>query len=102
MIQIPQEILNEFDKFLRKENVEAGKQVFFRKWLRYYLDFCHKYKHDSKSPDSLPLFINKLRDKKQSRQQQKQAFDSITIYYKIFNVYPDWSKKTAPEKVKEK
>ncbi|MCK5096701.1 MAG: integron integrase, partial [Desulfobacteraceae bacterium] len=68
---------------------------------RYYLDFCHKYKHNPQTSESLPKFINKLRDKKQSKQQQKQAFDSIIIYYKIFNIYPDWSKKAGKDEVKE-
>ena len=106
MIQIPQDIIQQFDALLRKENIATQKYDYFRKWLRYYLDFCHKYKHDPKLPDSLPLFINKLRDKKQAKQQQKQAFDSIIIYYKIFNIYPDWPKegqpkKTASERIKE-
>jgi integron integrase len=102
MIQIPQEILIKFDKLLEEESVVIEKQVFFRKWLKYYLDFCEKYKHHPKKVGSLPLFINKLRDKKQSKQQQKQAFDSIIIYYKIFNIYPDWSKKEVSKEINEK
>lgn len=69
--------------------------------MRYYLDFCHKYKHDPQNIDSLPLFINKLRDKKQSRQQQKQAYNSVLIYFKIFNIHPDWSQKEEAREVKE-
>jgi site-specific recombinase XerD len=69
--------------------------------LRYYLNFCHKYNHDPKQTESLPEFINTLRDKKQSKQQQKQAFDSIIIYYKLFNIYPAWPNKTGDNEVKE-
>ena len=90
MKKIPQEFLKLFDAQLIKNSVPSEKHSFCRKWLRYYIDFCFKYGHSSKKPDSLPLFINKLREKKQSRQQQKQAYDSILIYYSMFDIFPDW------------
>ena len=101
MIKIPQQIIQQFDTLLDKEKISFDKQNYYRKWLRYYLDFCYKYNHDPKQTESLPEFINKLRDKKQSKQQQKQAFDSIIIYYKLFNIYPAWSNKTGDNEVKE-
>ena len=102
MIQIPQEIIQQFNALLKKEKIDDDDYDYYKKWLRYYLDFCHKYKHDSRAVDSLPLFINKLRDKKQSKKLQKQAFDSIIVYYKMFNIYPDWSKKAGNNEIKEK
>ncbi|MCK5543129.1 MAG: integron integrase [Desulfobacterales bacterium] len=91
----------QFEIWLDKEKIPSDRYDLYKKWLRYYLDFCHKYKHNPQTSESLPKFINKLRDKKQSKQQQKQAFDSIIIYYKIFNIYPDWSKKAGKDEVKE-
>jgi len=102
MIKIPQEILQKFEILLGQNGIPANKHNFFKKWLRYYLDFCQKYKHQSKNIDSLPLFINKLRVKKQSKRQQKQAYDAILIYYKIFNIHPVWSHKEKSGAVKEK
>lgn len=93
MIQISQGLLQQFDKLLDDEHVLLDKRKYYKKWLRYYFDFCLKYEHVPEKPESLPAFINKLREKKQSRPQQKQAFDTIILYYKIFNIYPDWSKK---------
>jgi len=52
----------------------------YRKWLRYYLDFCQKYGFQSDTK-SLPHFIKKLKEKKQTDLQQKQAADAIYIYY---------------------
>jgi integron integrase len=101
MISIPQDIIQQFDTLLEKENIDTNKHDYYKKWLRYYLDFCEKYTHAPKATGSLPLFINKLRKKKQSKQQQKQAFDSIHIYFKIFNIYPDWSKKISSEAINE-
>jgi integron integrase len=102
MIKIPQDLMLEFETWLGKEKIPSEKYAPYKKWLRYYLDFCHKYKHNPRNSESLPMFINKLRDKKQSKLQQKQAFDSIIIYYKIFNIYPDWSKKAGNNAIKEK
>ncbi|MCP3892950.1 MAG: integron integrase, partial [Desulfobulbaceae bacterium] len=101
MIKIPQQIMQQFDIWLDRDKVPVDKHDFFKKWLRYYLDFCQKYEHAPQNIESLPLFINKLREKKQSKQQQKQAFDSIIIYYKIFNIYPDWSKTNDNDEIKE-
>ncbi len=42
----------------------------------------------------MPGFINKLREKKQSKQQQKQAYDAILIYYEILNIHPHWLKES--------
>ncbi len=49
--------------------------------LRYYLDFCLKYKFNQSNKENLPHFINKLREKNQTDQQQEQASDVISIYY---------------------
>jgi len=93
MKTIPQEVLNRFDARLIRAGIPPNNHVIFKKWLRYYIDFCSKYGHDSKHAKSLPYFINKLRDKNQTRQQQKQAYDSILIYYAMYDIHPDWSKK---------
>ena len=101
MIKISQQIIQQFDSWLDKDKVPVDKHNLFKKWLRYYLDFCHKYKHHPQNTESLSLFINKLRDKKQSKQQQEQAFNSVLVYYKIFNIFPDWSKKESQREIKE-
>jgi len=36
----------------------------YRKWLRYYLDFCQKYGFRQSDTKSLPHFIKKLKEKK--------------------------------------
>jgi predicted solute-binding protein len=77
MEKIPQQLLRQFDAYLIKKEVLEKNHNLFRKWLRYYLDFCFKYGHDPKNSESLRQFINKLREKKQSKPQQKQAYDAI-------------------------
>lgn len=87
---IPQEFLVRFDSALNAKGVSVKLHKLYRKWLRFYLDFSDKYGHDPKRSDSLPHFINKLREKNQSKQYQKQAYDCILLYYELFGVHPDW------------
>jgi hypothetical protein len=51
--------------------------------LRFYWDFCHKYRHDPLHSDSLPLFLKKLQDKHQSEPQRKQAQQAISLFYEM-------------------
>ncbi len=87
---VPQELLIQFDAQMNAKGILAELQAFYRRWLRFYLDFCHKYGHAPKNADSLPHFINKLREKNQGKQLQKQAYDSILTYYEVFGIVPDW------------
>ena len=105
---IPKEILIQFDSALKRKEISPELHNFYRKWLRFYLDFCHKYCHESKEPESLSRFINKLREKNQDKKRQKQAYDSVLIYYELSGIVPNWvdrkpqslfvQEKTAPYK----
>ena len=53
----------------------------FLKWLRYYLDFCHKYQFEKYSSTSLPRYVEKLKSKRQNLDQQNQANRSIKLFY---------------------
>jgi hypothetical protein len=43
MITLPKALWAKFDSWLVDDRVDPGRQAEYRKWLRYYLDFCHKY-----------------------------------------------------------
>jgi hypothetical protein len=49
MEKIPQQLLRQFGAWLIKNEVLEQNHNLFRKWLRYYLDFCFKYGHDPKN-----------------------------------------------------
>ncbi len=51
--------------------------------MRYYLGFCLKYNFTTSHRVSLPHFLDKLRGKRQSPEQQKQASRAISLYYEI-------------------
>ena len=81
MFQVSQEINNSYNLLLDNRNIPKSEQGNFRKWLRYYLDFCRKYNHTESNNESLTFFINKLQEKHQSSNQQKQASFAVTLYY---------------------
>jgi integron integrase len=83
MISIPSEISVRFNSALVKNKVPQDYQNHYRKWLRYYLDFCQKYNFQSIKPESLQSFLRKLGEKLQTREQQKQASYAISLYYTI-------------------
>ena len=83
MIQIPAQIQTRYEALLVKKAIPERHHLYYRKWLRYYLDFCHKYDLKQSNKESLSHFINKLREKNQTDQQQKQASHAVSIYYEI-------------------
>ena len=85
-----------------------NNQAAYQKWLRYYLDFCRKYNFPQTQCGSLTHFLVKLQEKKQTKAQQDQASNSISLYYELilardtlFNV-PSLPKAGFSEKVSEK
>ena len=63
MIQIPSAVLVRFETCLEVHKVSERVRVYYKKWLRFYLDFCSKYQRDAKESDSLADFLRKLSEK---------------------------------------
>ena len=83
MKPIPPEIKILYDTALIKKGVPQTAHAHYRKWLRYYLDFCFKYHHDPANKESFAPFVQKLKDKNQTGKQRKQAFGAISIFYQL-------------------
>ena len=81
MQKIPDELSQNFTQILTDRKLPKPDQYFCIKWLRYYWDFCHKYHYNPFVSTSLPLFLGKLQEKKQSVQQQNQAKFAIGLFY---------------------
>jgi len=81
MRQIPSALNAQFDALLVKNKIPQKFHSHYLKWLRYYLDFCQRYRFSESNSQSLPNFIRKLKEKRQTDAQQKQANDAIDIYY---------------------
>jgi hypothetical protein len=61
MLAIPPELTRRYEARLAQQNIIAGQRPHYHKWLRYYLDFCHKYSFKPMDRQSLPAFQEKLR-----------------------------------------
>ena len=73
MQAIPPEIQERYLVVLKKRAVPVARHADYKKWLRYFLDFREKYKLPDSRSDQVRMFIQKLRDKQQTTDQQKQA-----------------------------
>ena len=99
MLQIPQEILSKYESLLNKNGIQKGKSFKYRKWLRFYLDYCFKYNKDNTDRKNLPLFINKLKEKRQTNEQQKEAYIAVDFYYNIWGPFIKESSEVNDKKV---
>lgn len=59
--------------------VPGGERPAWRKWMRYYLDFCGKYGHSPRSGASLGPFLEKLAAKGQTEAQREQAAMAVGL-----------------------
>lgn len=60
MMTISPDILIRFDEVLKKRSVPEPLHLHYRKWLRYFLDFCNKYPPPEAKSEQVRLFIDKL------------------------------------------
>jgi len=83
MHPIPPHVQARFIAHLKQKTVPNSLHSYYVKWLRFYLDFCQKYQIASAQASSLPRFLRKLQEKKQSAAQQQQARRAIALYYEL-------------------
>lgn len=72
--------IKQLSSLLFAENIPVTHHREYFKWLRFYLDFCEKYKHKIRLPQSVDLFIEKLGQKAQPEALQKQARHAVSLY----------------------
>jgi len=83
MLNIPDYILPHYEAILKKKIMDVSRHADFKKWLRYFLDFCNKYLVPDSRPEQVRLFTEKLREKKQTADQLKQAAYAVSLYFEI-------------------
>ena len=76
-----------FERCLATASVPKARTCDYLKWLRFYLDFCAKYRHPPRDPDSLDPFLQKLASKNQSKARQEEAAQSITLFYGLMQTW---------------
>jgi integron integrase len=81
MIQVPKALIKKYNLLLINSEIAPDQYNHCKKWLRYYLDFCKKYAKSYTDSKSLFLFLEKLKEKKQTLLQQSQAKKAVELYY---------------------
>jgi hypothetical protein len=56
MLAVPPELVRRYEARLAQQNILVGQRPHYHKWLRNYLDFCHKYSFAPTDHLSLPAF----------------------------------------------
>ena len=69
--------------YLGKRGVPVSRFAEYKKWLRYYLDFCDKYPVPDAKSERVRLFADKLRGKKQSQAQLERAAHAVALYFEM-------------------
>ena len=87
MLSIPPELARLYDTLLEQKDVAVKQRSHYKKWLRYYLDFCHKYAFAPTARQSFPAFDEKLPTKNQPEALRQQAYHAVSFYYQT--VFPD-------------
>ena len=59
MKEIPAEIRVLYNALLVQKKTPKKSRFYYRKWLRYYLDFCQKYNFKQSDKESVSHFIKK-------------------------------------------
>jgi len=96
MITIPNDIFTKYIAHLNKTGVPAASHAEYKKWLRYYLDFCDKYPVPEAKSERVRLFTDKLQDKKQSLAQRQRAANAVSLSLKCKSKKPEGEMKVLP------
>ncbi|MEN8132354.1 MAG: integron integrase [Pseudomonadota bacterium] len=83
MLTIPFKTVKSYQSLLVQRSIPAPDRAHYQKWLRYYLDFCHRYRFEATDKDSFSAFHQKLVEKEQLESQRRQAHDAIQVYCRM-------------------
>jgi integron integrase len=83
MLAVPLELTRRYETHLVQKKLMARQHPHYHKWLRYYLDFCHKYNFTPTERGSLPAFQEKLRARQQPQSLRQQAGHAVALYWEM-------------------
>lgn len=98
MKQIATRLRSAFLRQLDERSTPPERQGNALKWLRFYLDFCLRYRHPPRDEESVTPFLQKLSAKGQSLDAQKEAAESVGIYQRLMK---SWSRQPEADVVVE-
>lgn len=81
MFQPPDQVISAYLAYLRKRSIANSLLPDYKKWLRYYLDYTHKYCSGKTRAETISGFLEKLKQKNQSELQRQQASVAVRLYH---------------------
>jgi hypothetical protein len=72
-----------YDARLKNKAISKSAHFHYKEWLRYYLDFCEKHHFNRLKKENAVHFIQKLKGKNQTAQQQKQSYYAVSLFYEV-------------------
>lgn len=99
MFQLPDQLKTRCRDHFVDNGIKGELLDEYLKWLRFFLDFCEKYKIEGLDTDRLRRFIQKLKEKNQSEDQRRRAYHAVSLYFEI--LAPDNSSKKSAEMTAE-
>ena len=88
MRPVARETWEAYERRLERARVPTSQRPEYHRWTRFYLDFCHKYGHEPRSPAALGPFLAKLASKNQSVERQHQAAQAVKFLIAPGNAAP--------------
>ncbi len=79
VLPLAKDVVEYIDRRMDSAGIPMTERPDFRKWARYYLDFCRKYGHNPRARASIAPFLSKLAAKGQTAAQQEQASAALNL-----------------------
>ena len=89
MLPLSSEVVHAYDAALAQRKISSDERNHYKKWLRYYLDYCHKYHFSPADKQSFSHFHKKLSSKNQSEASCRQAYAAVVLYHQVPGSYHD-------------
>jgi len=86
MKKVPYDIWSKYDAFLKAKVKDVSLHENLKKWLLYFWDFREKYQPPDSKSEQVRLYVEKLKEKRQSQAQQKQAAYAVSLYFQMGDV----------------
>jgi site-specific recombinase XerD len=83
VIKISNSLIEQYLTILRKHGISVAHCDEYKKWLRYFLDFCDKYAVTGSKSDKVRLFAEKLQNKNQTEVQRERAAHAVSLYFEM-------------------
>jgi len=79
MLPLSSEVVHAYDAALAQRKISSDERNHYKKWLRYYLDYCHKYHFSPADQQSFSHFHKKLSSKNRSEASCRQAYAAVVL-----------------------